>query len=63
MADLLRETVRIANEILPPDMRLEDPDVKESHQGKTLSRHVQECSELSDLVCRVFGLDDRFSKF
>ncbi len=63
MAELLREAVRRANEILPPDMRLENPDEKESHQGKTLSKHVQECSELSDLVCGIFGLDDKFSRF
>ncbi|MDK2384423.1 MAG: hypothetical protein QI199_06425, partial [Candidatus Korarchaeota archaeon] len=63
MADLLRQAVRIANEILPPEMRLENPDVKESHQGKPLSKHVQECSELSNLVCEIFGLDNRFSRF
>ncbi len=63
MAELLREAVRRANEILPPHMRLEDPDEKESHQGKTLSRHVQECSDLAGLACGIFGLDNRFSTF
>ncbi len=60
--ELLREAVRRANE-LHLDVRLEDPDRKESHPGKSLSRHVQECSELSDLVCEIFGLEGRYSRF
>ncbi len=62
-SDLLRRVVDKANGILQLGYELEDPDIKESHPGKPLSKHVSECSELSSRICDVFGLDRRFARF
>ncbi len=39
------------------DEDLDDPDKKESHEGKSLSRHVEECWDLASSVLRELGLD------
>ncbi len=62
-SDLLKKAVDRANELLQLGYKLDDPDVKESHPGKPLSKHVSECSELSSRACEIFGLDDRFTRF
>ncbi len=61
--NLLKEVVNRANKLPNIGYKLEDPDFKESHYGKTLSKHVSECCEISSQVCRIFGLEDRFVKF
>ncbi|GAY26330.1 hypothetical protein ATG_15330 [Desulfurococcaceae archaeon AG1] len=36
---------------------LDDPNIKESHKGKTLSQHVEECWSLAKMVLEKLGLD------
>ncbi|MEM1520838.1 MAG: CRISPR-associated helicase Cas3' [Candidatus Korarchaeum sp.] len=58
--DVLRRAVEEAREM---GEGLEDPDEKESHQGKTLSTHVSECSEISKRICDIFGIEEKFRRF
>jgi len=62
-AHLLRSVVERVNGTLRLSYKLEDPDVKESHPGKTLSVHASECYKLSSKICEIFGIEDRFSRF
>ncbi len=52
----LKEVVKA---LIEKGYKLASPDEKESHPGKPLSRHVQECWELASFALDVFGLSHK----
>lgn len=57
----LEESVKRINSLL--NASLSDPREKESHPGKKLSEHVEECIHLSSFIADAVGLDDPFKRF
>jgi len=58
---VLDELVKLIRSEL--NLEISDPDKKESHQGKKLSRHVEECRELSSFIVNTFGMGDEAERF
>jgi len=58
---LLEEVVTSANEL--EGVRLANPNIKESHPGKSLMEHANECAQLSRHVAGIFDLGERAKRF
>ena len=54
---------RLASWLNERGIILDDPEEKESHEGKKLIQHVRECWNLSDQILRRLGTSDRLRFF